>query len=76
MQTGRSAGSWRKSSYSGSQTECVEVAWRKSTYSGTQGECVEVARGAELVGVRDTKDRDGGTLLLPSDAWQAFTGSV
>ncbi|MFD9894155.1 DUF397 domain-containing protein [Amycolatopsis sp. NPDC059027] len=23
-------------------------------------------------GVRDTKDRDGGTLILPATAWSAF----
>ena len=36
---------WRKSSYSGTQSNCVEVAmaWRKSSYSGSQTECVEVA---------------------------------
>lgn len=35
---------WRKSSYSGVQSECVEVAldWRKASYSGAQSECVEV----------------------------------
>ncbi|GGM40068.1 hypothetical protein GCM10012275_08780 [Longimycelium tulufanense] len=34
---------WRKSSYSGTDTDCVEVAWRKSTRSGTDQDCVEVA---------------------------------
>lgn len=35
---------WRKSSYSGSNGNCVEVAtWRKSSYSGNNGNCVEVA---------------------------------
>jgi hypothetical protein len=36
---------WRKSSYSGSSTECIEVSttpWRTSSYSGSQGNCVEV----------------------------------
>lgn len=64
---------WQKSSYSGTQTECVEVAlWSKSSHSGSQGECVEVAVSPRLVAVRDTKDRTGGTLTLPAPAWTAF----
>jgi Domain of unknown function (DUF397) len=36
---------WRKSTYSGSQANCVEVSntWRKSTYSGSEANCVEVS---------------------------------
>jgi hypothetical protein len=34
---------WHKSSYSGSDSNCVEVGvWRKSSYSGSQTNCVEV----------------------------------
>ncbi|HEV7974547.1 DUF397 domain-containing protein [Amycolatopsis sp.] len=46
--------------------------WRKSSYSGTQGECVEVSVTSSRVGVRDTKDRDGGTLSLSASAWTAL----
>ncbi|MFD9966398.1 DUF397 domain-containing protein [Amycolatopsis sp. NPDC058986] len=63
---------WFKSSYSGSQTNCLEVAWHKSSYSGSQTECVEVAVAPSVVGVRDTKDRQGGTLTVPAAAWSAF----
>jgi hypothetical protein len=45
--------------------------WRKSTFSN-QGECVEVAPAVEEVLVRDTKDREGGTISLPGEAWKAF----
>lgn len=46
--------------------------WRKSTYSGEEGDCVEVGAGTNVVGVRDTKDRDGGTLVLARPAWGVF----
>jgi hypothetical protein len=47
--------------------------WRKSSYSGANGgNCVEVAT-AEGVAVRDTTDRDGGTLTFSASAWQEFT---
>ncbi|RKR91528.1 uncharacterized protein DUF397 [Micromonospora pisi] len=50
--------------------------WRKSTKSGNNGgDCVEVADNlAGVVLVRDTKDRDGGTLTFAPDAWRAFVG--
>ncbi|RCG33375.1 DUF397 domain-containing protein [Sphaerisporangium album] len=38
---------WRKSSHSGTEGNCVEVAliWRKSSHSGGENECVEVMAG-------------------------------
>lgn len=50
-----------------------EPMYQKSSYS-TPGNCVEVALAPDVVRVRDTKDRDGGTLALPSPAWAAFLG--
>ncbi|PWR06284.1 DUF397 domain-containing protein [Micromonospora acroterricola] len=48
--------------------------WRKSTKSGNNGgDCVEVADNIPgVVLVRDTKDRDGGTLTFSSAQWQGF----
>ncbi|QFG24491.1 DUF397 domain-containing protein [Actinomadura sp. WMMB 499] len=42
------------------------TAWRKSSYSGAGGtdNCIELARITEAVGIRDSKDPDGGHLAL------------
>ena len=67
---------WRKSSHSGTEAECVEVGipWRKSSYTGGE-ECVEVAL-AETVGVRDTKARDLGQLTVSRAAWASLCSVV
>ena len=50
----------------------IDPQWRKASYSGgANGSCVEVGNGNGVL-VRDTTDRDGGTLTFTSDAWQAF----
>jgi hypothetical protein len=51
--------------------------WRTASYSGANGgECVEVASAADTVIVRDTKDRNGGTLSVPAGAWRAFIATM
>jgi hypothetical protein len=51
--------------------------WRKSTYSdGNGGSCVETASGNGVVLVRDTTDREGGTLAFSAGAWSKFIASV
>jgi Domain of unknown function (DUF397) len=47
--------------------------WRKSSYSGTESACVEVAMTQGTVGIRDTKNRNGGVLVIPEDTWHSFT---
>lgn len=49
-------GPFRKSSYSGAQSNCVEVA--DTTGNGRA--------------VRDSKQHDGPLLIVSRDSWQAF----
>lgn len=54
-----------------------EDAWFKSSYSDSQGgSCVEIADLAHQVGIRDSKDKAGPALVLPSAAWAAFLTEV
>jgi Domain of unknown function (DUF397) len=56
--------------------EETDMSWRKSSYSSNGGAtCVEVA-STESVLVRDTTDRDGGTLAFSAEAWERFTASL
>jgi hypothetical protein len=52
-----------------------EGAWHKSTLSGSSG-CVEIATNERLVGVRDSKDRQGPILIFRFDEWDAFLAGV
>ena len=46
--------------------------WVKSSYSGSENACVELAQTSAVAAIRDTKDRDGGTLAVPVSAFAAF----
>lgn len=49
------------------------LTWRTSSFSSGGNNCVEVAElgdGGRLV--RDTKDREGGTLRFTAGEWTAF----
>nr|WP_255356738.1 DUF397 domain-containing protein [Kibdelosporangium sp. MJ126-NF4] len=65
---------WRKSSLSmPNGGDCVEVAWRKSSFSMPDGgDCVEIALGPTVVGVRDSKNSEGGVLMFDAAQWRAF----
>ncbi|GAA4860187.1 DUF397 domain-containing protein [Saccharopolyspora cebuensis] len=68
---------WQVSSYSGPRVNCVEVChdfagWRKSSHSGAEGDCVEVGTAPGVVGVRDSKHRDGAVLVFGRASWQRF----
>ena len=51
--------------------------WVKSSLSFANGNCVEVADlGGGAVGVRNSRDPDGGTLVFTPGEWDAFIGGV
>lgn len=50
--------------------------WRTSSYTGDGQACVEVSLTAERALIRDTKNRDGGTIRLPVVGWSALLAQV
>ncbi|MGH3781084.1 MAG: DUF397 domain-containing protein [Pseudonocardiaceae bacterium] len=48
------------------------IVWHTSSYSSNGGACVEVAPKPDAVLVRDSKDRTGPALTVPTTAWHAF----
>jgi hypothetical protein len=56
----------------------TNAQWIKSSYSGTNGgACVEVARNLPgVVAVRDSKDRDGGVLVIGLESFAALTAGI
>ncbi|GHD34834.1 DUF397 domain-containing protein [Nocardiopsis kunsanensis] len=72
---------FHKSSYSGQEPNCVEVAhiptsFRKSSYSGQGPDCVEVADLPCGAALRDSKNPAKGHLPFSSDEWTAFLTSA
>lgn len=59
-----------------STADLSATTWRTSSYSGNSGDCVEVAFAPVVVGVRDTKQRDGGTLVFSGTTWAHFRARV
>ncbi|WP_337662115.1 DUF397 domain-containing protein [Actinoalloteichus sp. AHMU CJ021] len=51
--------------------------WRKATRSSNgSANCVEVGSAPSLVGIRDTKNRAGGTLVVSRRAFGSFVTAV
>ncbi|WP_342751594.1 DUF397 domain-containing protein [Nocardia nova] len=50
-----------------------DARWFKSSHSGGGNDCVEVAHlHGDLVGVRDSKNPDGATLIFTAVEWDSF----
>ncbi|APU18747.1 DUF397 domain-containing protein [Actinoalloteichus sp. GBA129-24] len=58
------------------QYEQRSGAWRTSSYTANQTSCIEIARSPALVGIRDTKDRHGGTLHVDPATFGSFVASI
>ncbi|MFD0691331.1 DUF397 domain-containing protein [Actinomadura fibrosa] len=71
---------WRKASRSNdSGDNCVElaVAWRRAVQSTDSGDnCVELRSVPGAIAVRDSKDVDGGVLLLTPRAFRELAGAI
>ncbi|MEV5411152.1 DUF397 domain-containing protein [Thermopolyspora sp. NPDC052614] len=53
------------------------MRWRKSSYSGDTGNCVEAARfPSGRIGIRDSKNPTGPTLLISYHTWRQFIVEV
>ena len=54
--------------------DIAQAAWMKSSLSAYNGSCFEIARlQADRVGVRDTKDKGSGPVLIfNQNEWSAF----
>ncbi|MFF4532828.1 DUF397 domain-containing protein [Streptomyces sp. NPDC001407] len=55
-----------------------ENSWFKSSYSGQDngGGCVSIAALPEDVAIRDSKQRNGAALVVPTGAWSSFITGV
>jgi hypothetical protein len=66
---------WRKSSYSGANGSCVEVA---PVSGAALDNTVIDGTGASpaAVAVRDSKDRSGPALVVTTRQWRAFAAGI
>lgn len=76
---------WRKSSHSGSNGQCADIAseWRKTSYSHATGNCGDVATGRRnsdtVVYVADTTEGvgfDRTVLEFTPGTWKAFLSTL
>jgi hypothetical protein len=73
---------WIKSSFSFANGNCVEIAalppeFHKAQASHANGNCPEVASLPDgMIGVRDSKDREGAVLRFTRGEWEAFLDGV
>jgi hypothetical protein len=55
----------------------MDTGWFKSSHSGSGNDtCVEVRLTGDAVGLRDSKNPDGGALRVDPAAWASFIALV
>ena len=56
----------------------MTINWRKSSYSGSSNDemCVEVGELANSVAIRDSKDPDGGHLMMSGDQFRRLLQQI
>ena len=53
--------------------DSTQLRWRRSSFTDNgAGNCVEIALVADSAAIRDSKNRDGGTLMINPLAWEQF----
>ncbi|ASO21948.1 hypothetical protein FHR81_005589 [Actinoalloteichus hoggarensis] len=52
------------------------TGWRKSRWSQATSSCIEIGQAPGVVGIRDTKNRDGGTLVVGRAAFAGLLGAI
>lgn len=52
------------------------TTWHKSSYSDSEGNCVQVARLTRGVGVRDSKNPQGGVITVAPNAFKDLIDAV
>ncbi|MGW5644491.1 DUF397 domain-containing protein [Saccharopolyspora sp. NPDC003752] len=52
------------------------AAWRKSSYSGGGNQCVEIGVAPGAIGIRDTKDRTYGMLVVTPAHFASFLEAI
>ncbi|APU14060.1 DUF397 domain-containing protein [Actinoalloteichus fjordicus] len=58
-------------------TEPLELRrWRKSSRSAHKTNCVEIGQAPGFIGIRDTKNRDGGTLIVDHTTFTTFLNAL
>jgi hypothetical protein len=66
---------WRKSSYSGANGSCVEVAPVPGTVVGGAAAGCSGELGG-VIAVRDSKDRRGPSLVFTARQWRSLTAGI
>jgi hypothetical protein len=71
-----SALTWRKSSLSFSNGNCVEIVWQKASSNINDGHCLELGELEGLVLVRNSRFPDQVLPGFTADEWRAFLAGV